>query len=953
MYKRPHNIIKTSIVAIFLLLFAVGFSAAQDTDATTVYLGSADGNFTHNFSSSLNVSEMTVNITAYGEDYDYHIDKDLEDVYIKDSWTAGQSRIYTIENTTGYSPNGTAVYDFFDDFDSTLSDYWTTEGTAPTIANSQFKYSGGTTTTRRATGEDRYGTGNITEFYAEIGMDDGYAQPGMSYESVQDRCLIVGRGDKTKHTYDTYNNGALTTANADGTYSDFHTWGIQYISTSSVKYTYDGTVEQTTTTNVPDTDMNLVFWVGSLGGTDYPELYVDYIRVRQYTANEPTVSVTDMGSYYEVNVTSSVDLTDYQVPIPCSQIGVTSYSDSLKIESASATEDLTVNVTVTGDSDTIYYINGSATEVTLNPTENISSVFFNPNATGSYDYNITLHWSEVAAVYEETLANGYANFSITYTPQENITSGIINATYNQIDFSNQSYVGSPTGDIDGTPVTVYRDDQRVYTEIEDMDTTTHYINFSVLYNPAPEVYTPTGTYNFTFPPLNHEVSASWEDTTGIYEYYVTTQGGTYVTSDTVTTNTASFEIPAGDYYFYVRAYDEPTEEWSAYSTLSSFTVVNDYGITNTTAVVGIVYEYDEGQVPVGNAIVHIYNDTWSDSEVVGSDGFYSFLNLAPNETYNLQATKQDYASSFVQTITTVNNSTVQQDILLHKETTYYNPHYVRYVVKDIWGTKYQDVNVNVYKGDAVTAVVYLSGVTGSDGTVTFRLDENEQYTLTFVKESDGIDETLTMYPKKDEYTVYVISQTLEPDDTFESEEIDISVTKNTINSSHAYINITYLDNINETTVLNVWLNQSNTANLTDQTLIDSYYSTGESNASISFIVEDYAGQSYFVNVEAAHSTFDSVKRSYAVSFDGMADSHGFGSIYVWLGIGAIMFSGAIFKATTARQGAFIVCVVAASVTWLGFFDNLGSTAVLAIKGGTTLGFVIALAALLAKGEKEN
>lgn len=642
------------------------------------------------------------------------------------------------------------------------------------------------------------------------------------------------------------------------------------------------------------------------------EMYSDWILVRKYLATEPTAAFGSEQSY---------------TGIPGN-----------------------ITVSVTGDS-YVFTDNGSTT---LIPTAKISSVNFTANSTTQYDYNVTLYWTEEFIIYTETIANGYANYSVSYTPSENSTSGTINATYSQIDFSAHDYIGTMSVTLDGLPVSATRTDETVSIPVTNLNTSTHSISISIPYNPQPTMIYPNGqTLSFSFPPLNHDIPANWSTTTGIYRYTVTTQGGVFVAQDTITTNSTTFSLPAGDYFWYVQGYDDIFDEYSSSTNVFNFTVENDYDILNITAIVGVVYN-QEGQTktPITNAVVTITNDTWSDSIVVGADGFYSFVDLTGNETYFLAASAEYYDDSGTIIVTTDTNHVTQRDILLTSTTTDYVPHYVKFTVKDIFRNKYSDVAVSVYKGLTPEGVAFRTGTTGDDGSVTFRLDQNTQYTLTFIKIADGIDETLTLYPQENNYNVYVGPQSLEPDDDYSSEEIDITVSKELINNTHAYINVTYLDNLNETTGLNIYLNQSTTNNLFNQTVIDSY--SGVSNSTtVSFVVEDYAGQTYFINIDIDHVTFGDVQRSYAVNFDGMEDAHGFSQVYIWLAIGGIMFSGMIFKATNARQGAFVVCVVAWVFIILGWFDNLGDKGVLAITAGVTLATILSIAAIMAKGEKEG
>jgi len=373
-----------------------------------------------------------------------------------------------------------------------------------------------------------------------------------------------------------------------------------------------------------------------------------------------------------------------------------------------------------------------------------------------------------------------------------------------------------------------------------------------------------------------------------------------------------------------------------------------------TAINGVVYEVIDGSSQsVNGALVSIYNSTWSNSIITGSNGYYLFSGLKADDTYSLQSTKQGYVDSSIELITTINNTTVTKNILMERRSgagDQYDFHYVKFTLKNIFDTRYSDVDVKLY--EVGNPIEISSGETGEDGSITFILNRDQEYTLTFIDATQGIDETLTLYPKEDHYNVYVVTKTIIPDDDYSSEEIDITVSKQNINSTHAYINITYLDNLGETTGLNVYLNQSIANDPFNQTIIDSY-SNAANSTTISFVVEDYAGQTYFVNIDIDHITFGDVQRTYAVKFDGMQDAHGFSQVYIWLAIGGIMFSGMVFKATNARHGMLVVSVVAWIFIILGWFDNLGDKGVLAITAGTTLATILSIAAIMAKGEKEG
>lgn len=74
-------------------------------------------------------------------------------------------------------------------------------------------------------------------------------------------------------------------------------------------------------------------------GTYY--LWIDDIIVRQYVATTPTVTVTDMGTYYKIDIQNNEAsaLSGYQIHIPADQLNIESSTDSLKISDINPEQD--------------------------------------------------------------------------------------------------------------------------------------------------------------------------------------------------------------------------------------------------------------------------------------------------------------------------------------------------------------------------------------------------------------------------------------------------------------------------------------------------------------------------------------------------------------------------------------------------------------------------------------
>lgn len=290
------------------------------------------------------------------------------------------------------------------------------------------------------------------------------------------------------------------------------------------------------------------------------------------------------------------------------------------------------------------------------------------------------------------------------------------------------------------------------------------------------------------------------------------------------------------------------------------------------------------------------------------------------------------------------------------DSVYYQPHYVKFTVQNIWGTKYSGVDVSVYKGTDTTTS--FTGTTGSDGSVTFKLSETTSYRITFINATAGISETRTLYPVDTHYYI-IVSSTLGSWDTYDipiSDAIDFTISKSIINSTHAYINVSYNDSQAETTDLKVYLNQTNESDYFNQTNLDTWNAGATSSGSHSFIVEDYAGQAYIIHLLAEHTTYGTIDSTYSVSFkDDIAGKFPGIPPSVWLygSIFILLFFGGIFTVSNCERGMLLVCIMFFIFYGLGTFASLPSNVQQSMLAGGILGFILSVIANLNKANREE
>lgn len=373
-----------------------------------------------------------------------------------------------------------------------------------------------------------------------------------------------------------------------------------------------------------------------------------------------------------------------------------------------------------------------------------------------------------------------------------------------------------------------------------------------------------------------------------------------------------------------------------------------------TAIHGIVYLTGTAKTPLSGATVFIYNTTWSNTQVVDSSGYYIFSGLKGGEAYYLKATLKDYEDSNLQVVSAVTDTWITQDIPLEKCVSgfncFYNQHYAKFIVQNFFGTKYEGVTVTVYKD---SDVVY-SATTKTDGSVTFLLTKDQVYTVTAVKASAGISMSVTVIPSEPIYYI-VTSATAQPWWTnvsySEVEQVKVSVSTSTINTTHAFVNTSYRDYLNQTSGLIFYLNQTNASDTATQIMRQSYNGGTNNYSNASFIVSDYGGQSYLINVKATHSTFGSILRSFGVRFRGLpstaADFLG-SEVKAIISVGFLVFVAAFFGATSKVQGAGIVCITGWILYGFGWLDGLGGNYALGTPIGLTLATIVAVLANMAE-----
>lgn len=580
---------------------------------------------------------------------------------------------------------------------------------------------------------------------------------------------------------------------------------------------------------------------------------------------------------------------------------VTEYDDVRvrKYASPDPTATLGTEVTVLISSWGNNYTNNQNTTIQLYENKNIKFNITTP-------YNDTINWW-VGGVNQ---SNNFDNISIAFTTVDahNVTAYVTNSSVTE-------YV--------------------TWNVVLNMQLLTP-VNETTLYNPYPPS-APQVTFTWTssgFPFYNLLIS-----TDPYFNYIVASN---YYSSETATV----YLLSDTKYYWKVKIYlDALTPD--EYSSTSWFNLISNYSVSGKTGIAGTVYQKtDAGALlPLSGAVVYIRNAdlNWSSSASTGINGYYLFDNLTNNTIYSLNAKNVGYEDSQTEYVTTIPGQQIIKNIVLSKCISgfdcFYNQQYVKFKVQTLFGTKYPDVTISIYKGTDLIASD--TRTTGTDGSATFLLTKDQQYRITFVSVPYGINREITIIPIDTEYILIITALDTDWNEysTSIKDAVFMNVSKNIIDDTHADIIVSYNNLLGSTTALTVDLNQTNASDPYNQTKIDSWTTTG--NGTHNFTISPYSGQQYLVHFKATHSTYGIIEKTYSIFFEKVAGIPGISTVaLMWFAVICLVITAGIFSTSTAEFGSIIICGEAWMFLMLGFLAPLGNA--IAIGTALTLASVIAI-----------
>ncbi|GEM_PF-2745254 len=326
---------------------AFGKDATDSTNKLIIFPQTKEFWFSLDSDSNIDI-QLDNNIQA--GNYEYYIEDNNTDKYI---WTnmnlpANETKTIYIYKDSSNSPDGNAIFEFFDDFDSDSLDtnkwyegtdvnYSISDGVITIYKNGiglQSMLDFNLNNNYILEGKIKYletvsgYSGNLMGCSSRFGQINNNGTDAIAYY-IRSNDTMIDRwiGDGSESSY----NIASGTETVNTTDNNWYILGQELLDTG-INLMLNRT-QQATHTFTWEKDMRYLEIGTQDVNSNIQDTSYDWVLVRKYTDNEPTITVTDLDGYYKVEITNNktTALTDYQVKIPNDVIGVTSQTDGLML----------------------------------------------------------------------------------------------------------------------------------------------------------------------------------------------------------------------------------------------------------------------------------------------------------------------------------------------------------------------------------------------------------------------------------------------------------------------------------------------------------------------------------------------------------------------------------------------------------------------------------------------
>lgn len=296
---------------------------------------------------------------------------------------------------------------------------------------------------------------------------------------------------------------------------------------------------------------------------------------------------------------------------------------------------------------------------------------------------------------------------------------------------------------------------------------------------------------------------------------------------------------------------------------------------------------------------------------------------------------------------------------------HYPPHQVELVFKDKVGNYITDADVSIVPTetsmgswewlytlfgidyeDVPLDTMTLSGTTDDEGSITFLMVESARYNITIVKDSEGVSESMYLYPKNEHYLFFVSTTSAEIGVPEFGDVITYTLGEDYYNNTYVYLNFTWTDT-GETYVDFInWYVSYDEGYIVNNTL-----GMDDGNTSASYALSlGYTDDSYTYGFKAYHPTYGWINQSRTLTDHKEIDIGLEGTWLNFAAFGLVAMVGLMFSRKSWKVGMFVTCIFALALTQMHILIiNESYESTMFILGGLTFLSVIIL--LRGSGDK--
>lgn len=227
----------------------------------------------------------------------------------------------------------------------------------------------------------------------------------------------------------------------------------------------------------------------------------------------------------------------------------------------------------------------------------------------------------------------------------------------------------------------------------------------------------------------------------------------------------------------------------------------------------------------------------------------------------------------------------------------------------------------------------LSGTTGTDGGIVFTLVESVKYRVDIVDASQGINSSITIYPKEDEIPIYIWPATTPAMGT----TVDYALTATAIDDENTRLTLTYADGLANTTSVRFYVRTE------DGEYVHTETKSNDATVTLSYEMANEPGEVYIFGFEARHGVYGTIAQDQFIRFESNRPLVDFAPwiplwVYNWAAIGFIVCIAAIFGFQSLKFGVVLVPVFGLLFSYMEWLD----TPILLLLCAMTLGILLYL-----------